>query len=114
MRNGRKSTTANQSIYNDSRWWRARAHVLKRDRYKCVNCGKDVRGKSAARVDHIIEVAKRPDLKYDEKNLRTLCVACDAARHREKGGGGRFTQARGAVQRIGLDGFPIVGSGEEE
>lgn len=104
-RNGRPSTTQFQSVYNDKRWYAARARALRRARWTCENCGKDVKGKSAARVDHKIEVSVDMSLAFVDSNLRVLCVACDAARHREKGGGGR------AVERpaIGHDGWPVGG-----
>jgi hypothetical protein len=74
-------------FYGSHEWKDLRRRVLIRDRYCCAKCGRSVRAKGASRVDHIIERRERPDLSLCESNLRTLCVDCDALRHRAKGGG---------------------------
>jgi 5-methylcytosine-specific restriction protein A len=74
------------SMYKTPRWVALRAYVVKRDRWICKSCGKVVRGKGQSRVDHIIPVSKDPAKAWDPSNLRTLCAACDNARHAEKGG----------------------------
>ncbi|MEN7527173.1 HNH endonuclease [Cupriavidus sp. DL-D2] len=73
-------------LYQSVAWKRARHAVLVRDGFRCVVCGADVRGKGAARVDHIQRLADRPDLGLHLPNLRTLCVGCDNRNHAERGG----------------------------
>jgi len=49
-----------------------RTACLKRDKYKCVVCG---RGRPAPlQVDHIWSWSKYPEKRYDVENGRTLCV----------------------------------------
>lgn len=74
-------------FYGSQEWKDLRRRVLIRDGYRCTKCRRSVRAKGASRVDHIIERRERPDLALVESNLRTLCVDCDALRHRSKGGG---------------------------
>lgn|SRR3990167_622865 len=50
--------------------WRQR--VLKRDGYKCVNCG----SKENLHADHIAPFALYPELRTSVDNGRTLCVGC--------------------------------------
>ena len=56
-------------------WIKLRKDFIKRNplcvRHRLAN--KSVSGKH---VDHIISVRQRPDLKYDEGNLQTLCHSC--------------------------------------
>lgn len=46
--------------------------VLGRDGYKCVECG----AIDKLETDHIIPHSRRPDLKYEVSNGRTLCKDC--------------------------------------
>jgi len=89
-------------FYQTKKWHQARVRVLRRDGYRCTNCRALVQGKKQARVDHIVPLKERPDLSLDLDNLRTLCTRCDAARHREKGGGR-------PASPVGDDGLPLVG-----
>jgi len=73
-------------FYKSMDWKRIRLAVLVRDGWRCTSCGMEVRGKGQSRVDHRIPRKARPDLAMDKANLRTLCAACDNARHSEKGG----------------------------
>lgn len=91
-------------MYNSTRWRELRKSVLKRDRYLCTNCGTSVRGLGKSRVDHIKTAKHHPELFWDMKNLRTLCPACDNARHSEKGKGRSDETER--MRQTGLDGLP--------
>lgn len=93
-------TGSTNPLYGSKAWKILRARCLKRDDYRCVNCGCDVKAKGTNRVDHVKSVKQFPELALDLNNLRTLCVPCDNARHSEKGAGGDEKPA------IGLDGFP--------
>ncbi len=90
-------------FYYSKEWRKARASCLRRDKYRCVNCGQSVRAKGAARIDHIRSRRQYPDLALFLPNLRTLCVACDNARSVDQ------RNRRTAVERpeIGPDGFPV-------
>lgn len=94
-----------KSFYYTTEWHIARAHVLRRDNWTCQNCrhyGKNEKHK--LRVDHIKPVETHPELKLVESNLRTLCSACDNARHSTKRGGRALDKA---ARPIGPDGSPI-------
>jgi 5-methylcytosine-specific restriction endonuclease McrA len=84
--------------YKHPRWLNLRRKALARDGWRCTVCSADVRGKGAARVDHIVPVRTDPTLAWTLSNLRTLCPSCDNKRHSEKGGRER--------PPIGLDGYP--------
>lgn len=92
------------NFYKSREWKALRLKCLQRDGHRCVKCGADVRRLGASRVDHIETVKARPELAMVLSNLRTLCVACDAKRHSEKGGHNRSGPPR---PTIGVDGFPI-------
>jgi 5-methylcytosine-specific restriction endonuclease McrA len=85
-----KPTKIAHPFYSSQAWHRVRTKALMRDQYRCTNCQASVKGKGMARVDH-----RRPR-KYltdaqalDLDMLRVLCVACDNARHVEKGYAGK-------------------------
>jgi 5-methylcytosine-specific restriction protein A len=104
-RGASRRTKAVNPFYKSKAWMKARAQVLKRDHYRCVQCGANVRPKGAARIDHILPRKKFPDLSLHIPNLRTLCVPCDNARH------ARDRAARkDEAPAIGPDGFPLDGS----
>ncbi len=90
-------------FYVSKRWRATRAKVLARDNHTCVSCGANVRPKGMARVDHILPRRKFPDQAYHLPNLRTLCVACDNARHHAD----RALHGRKGEVEIGPDGFPV-------
>ena len=102
---GRASKTVDP-FYKSPGWFKARQKCLIRDGYKCVNCGASVRGKGQARVDHKLPRKKFPDQALHLPNLRTLCIACDNARHTHDRA---LHGSRGEVQEIGADGFPTAG-----
>jgi 5-methylcytosine-specific restriction protein A len=72
-------------FYLSLEWRSLRAATLKRDRYRCTQCATPIHGKGQARVDHIVTRRANPALALDPNNVRSLCVPCDAKRHREKG-----------------------------
>lgn len=74
-------------FYATERWRALRIRVLRRDRWRCVLCGAPVHARKAARIDHIKPRRQHPELAWDERNLRTLCVRCDNQRHAEKSRG---------------------------
>jgi len=95
-------------FYYSQAWRELRAHVLKRDGYRCVVCGGDVSAVGAARVDHIKPRSTHPHLELDSPNCRTLCPLHDSQAHRERsrgGGGDRIEKFR--IIGSDADGFPI-------
>ena len=72
-------------FYSSPEWLAVRHQALARDRWRCVLCGASVSARGAARVDHIRPRRQFPELALSLANLRSLCVACDAKRHAEKG-----------------------------
>ena len=71
-------------FYTSRRWQALRLFVLRRDRYRCVQCGARVVAPGAARVDHIVRIADDPRRALDPTNCRTLCATCDNRSHAEK------------------------------
>jgi hypothetical protein len=88
-------------FYGTGQWKALRRQALIRDGYRCVVCHRSVRAFGASRVDHILERSLRPDLALSLCNVRTLCVDCDAIRHRAKGGGP-------AIVGCDANGVPLV------
>ena len=80
-------------FYHTAAWKKARATALQRDGGMCRDCmarllaGYGIRPRRAEMVHHIIPLEERPDLGLNLDNLVSLCNACHAARHPEKGGG---------------------------
>jgi 5-methylcytosine-specific restriction protein A len=91
----------NERFYQSREWRALRLFVLRRDRWKCVLCGRGVYAKGTARVDHIRTRKEAPHLERDPRNLRTLCVWCDNQRHAEKGRGTNDYGATPTGQPIG-------------
>ena len=71
-----------KAFYKSALWRDTREYILKRDRFKCVDCGL-----LATEVHHIKELT--PDNINDEKvsvnpaNLVSLCYDCHRKRHRK-------------------------------
>ena len=86
-------------LYQSRHWKKLRATALKRDGWRCVVCGVDLK-QTGARVDHIRPVRTHPALALELTNLQSLCPRHDNLRHAEKGRGGLERPA------IGEDGLP--------
>ena len=59
------------------RKWRNR---IVAERKWCENCLLHGRTSVGTQLDHIIPRSKRPDLKYDERNVQLLCFDCHYAK----------------------------------
>jgi len=70
-----------QTLYARSVWKELAKKILKRDGYKCTECGAVHTGKSKLTVHHIKPWAKYPELRFDEGNLTTLCQTCHKQKH---------------------------------
>ena len=60
----------------DRRWPALRLQALRRDGWKCVQCG----SRHRLEVDHVLPVRDHPDRAFDLSNLQVLC----ATHHTEK------------------------------
>jgi 5-methylcytosine-specific restriction protein A len=70
--------SASQRGY-DVTWRKVRAAFLAANPF-CVFCQQQGRVTPATQVDHIQEIAVRPDLRFDWNNLRGLCVSHHSSR----------------------------------
>jgi len=59
-----------EAVSRSPRWKALRLEALRRDDWKCVQCG--ARG-GRLEVHHVQPVRDRPDLGFDLDNLKTLC-----------------------------------------
>ena len=87
-------------IYNSPRWKRVRRVVLKRDGWRCVECGHGGR----LEVHHVHPLARSTADPFDPADLRTLCRACHFAAH----GAVQSAQPRGlrALKALSLEDLP--------
>lgn len=67
-----------RQVTKTRRWQRVRSLVLRRDGFRCVNCGTAGR----LEVDHIKPVRTDPDLAFDLSNLQSLCSTCHTRKTR--------------------------------
>lgn len=70
--------------YNDPRWKRKRAAILRRDGYKCGECRRYGKSREAKEVHHIKPVDEWPELAFVDSNLISLCHPCHNKKHPEK------------------------------
>ena len=69
-------------ITRTARWRALRLQALRRDGFRCVQCG--ARGR--LEVDHILPVRDRPELAWDLENLQVLCPADHSSKTRREVG----------------------------
>jgi len=62
-------------FYRSMEWQNMRIYILYRDK-TCRKCSTEERPVMAEEVDHIIDIADRPDLRLDPNNLQGLCKSC--------------------------------------
>ena len=67
-----------RKVQKSSLWPSLRIQALRRDGFRCVECG--ARGR--LEVDHIKPVRDRPDLAYSLDNLQCLCRRCHSRKTR--------------------------------
>ena len=75
-----------EDFYVSPQWRRKRELILRRDGYRCQECRRYGRITQANTVHHIQHLEDRPDLALVSSNLVSLCRACHAKAHPEKGG----------------------------
>ena len=77
--------------------WKAVRHAaLKRDAFKCTECG----GRGRLECHHVKPVRTHPLLAYELSNVVTLCVACHARHTRIEVGMGEENPAREAWKAL--------------
>lgn len=62
-------------VTQTARWRRLRREILRRDNYKCVDCG----AAGMLECDHIVPV-RDGGAEYDPANLQMLCKRCHATK----------------------------------
>jgi 5-methylcytosine-specific restriction endonuclease McrA len=62
--------------YSTARWQQLRKAVLARDGYYCQIQGPRCK-LAASTVDHIVPSSQRPDLFWEQSNLRAACRPCN-------------------------------------
>ncbi|MDT0635046.1 HNH endonuclease [Spectribacter hydrogenooxidans] len=67
-----------RAVLKSRRWPALRIQALRRDGWRCVQCGR--RGR--LEVDHIQAVRHAPALAFDLANLQTLCPSCHSRKTR--------------------------------
>lgn len=68
-------------MYNDKRWEKKRAVILRRDAYKCQECKRYGKCRPGDHVHHVYPVEQYPDERYNDCNLITLCQKCHNRMH---------------------------------
>jgi len=96
--------SASDKVGKTARWRRLRLLILKRDGYKCVQCG--VSGR--LEVDHIQSVSTAPELAYDPNNLQALCRSCHSYKTLVERGHKPATPARKHWQRFVRSPVPLI------
>lgn len=63
----------------DKRWKKLRLLILKRDKYRCTQCGKD---RCELHVHHKLYITGKKPWEYKEEHLQTLCEPCHKELHK--------------------------------
>lgn len=72
-------TPENEKVRKSTKYKEWRIEVLKRDWFRCINCGHRSNGKyKDVVVDHIKPFSIYKELRFDVDNGRTLCQKCDS------------------------------------
>jgi 5-methylcytosine-specific restriction endonuclease McrA len=69
-----------KAIIRTRRWKALRLEVLRRDDWKCRQCG----SKRHLQVDHIEPVRNAPTKAFEPLNLQTLCRVCHSSKTRRE------------------------------
>ena len=77
-------------VTRSRRWKAVRLLVLRRDEFRCVECG----ARDRLEVDHIEPVRDRPDLAFEIDNLQALCASCHSRKTRLEVGHAPLSEAR--------------------
>lgn len=67
-----------KAVTRTRRWKALRYEALKRDDFKCVQCG----SRQHLEVDHIVSVRQDAALSFEIENLQVLCKRCHSRKTR--------------------------------
>ena len=83
MRTESEATKSYSDLLRSVQWMEKRKEILKRDGYRCRNCGSSYGLEVHHRQYHLIKVTKdfRKPWTYDATNLITLCARCHQVGH---------------------------------
>lgn len=83
MRTESEATKSYSDLLRSVQWSEKRKEILKRDEYRCRNCGSSYGLEVHHRQYHIIKRAGdfRKPWAYDSNNLITLCARCHQVGH---------------------------------
>lgn len=70
-----------KDFYKNTKWKGKRERILKRDEYVCRECKRYGKNVAASTVHHVIPLDQRPELKYSNDNLISLCSKCHDKMH---------------------------------
>jgi 5-methylcytosine-specific restriction endonuclease McrA len=79
-------------VIRSARWPALRLQALRRDGWRCVQCG----GRGRLEVDHVKPVRTHPALGFTLENLQSLCAACHTRKTRIECGHAPLDPARAA------------------
>lgn len=74
-------TKENNMDYHSTAWKKRRAAVLHRDEYRCVECRRFGKLKTATTAHHVFPVEYFPQYQWEGWNLASLCSACHDRMH---------------------------------
>lgn len=67
--------------YKSKRWRRKRMRILRRDGFRCRECGRYGLAVDATTVHHAWPAEDFPELEWEDWNLISLCNGCHGAMH---------------------------------
>ena len=67
--------------YKSKRWRRKRMRILRRDGFRCRECGRYGLAVDATTVHHAWPAEDFPELEWEDWNLISLCSGCHGAMH---------------------------------
>lgn len=67
--------------YQNKKWKKLRAKVLRRDEYICRECKRYGKTTEATTVHHVKPATKHPELIYNMDNLYSCCANCHNSFH---------------------------------
>lgn len=83
-------------VIRSRRWQAVRQQVLRRDGFRCVQCG----GVGDLEIDHVRPVRTHPEGSFDPSNLQTLCPSCHSRKTRIECGHPELSPERAAWRRL--------------
>jgi len=88
--------------YQEPKYKKWHAAVLKRDIYECKMCGQKKTVKGILHVHHIRSFAKYPKIRHDLENGIVLCKSCHQFIHSKKAGLGKIKSVEKFQEKINM------------